>query len=410
MANGNGSDIIDDDTGELAAEIVWGKEGPRLVEENKRLREQIRQLRKKLNGKARYFLDDDDDAVIEIVNGADVAPKAIEWLWNGWLAAGKLHLLAGAKGTKKTTIAIDIAARLTVGNWWVDRTRAAARDVLIWSGEDDFDDTLLPRFLAAGGDPKRLHCIKGVTAAGQCRPFDPARDMPRLLDRAQAIKELGLIIVDSIVSAVAGDSHKNAEVRRGLMPVVLVAAEKRCAVLGLTHFTKGTSGRDPIERVTGSLAFAAQPRLVWVTAKPTAKDAKNRLVRAASNIGPDGGGFEFDAIQEPLSDYDFGAQRIVWGDVLEGSARDLLNDVELPADEDDTPRLSGAARFLSTLLAEGSVPVAQIHKDAEEAGHSWATIRRAYDELGVITGKDGFGVGWSWRLPVDIPPGGETEV
>ena len=31
----------------------------------------------------------------------------------------------------------------------------------------------------------------------------------------------------------------------------------RCALLGITHFSKGTSGRDPTERITGSLAFGA---------------------------------------------------------------------------------------------------------------------------------------------------------
>ena len=58
-----------------------------------------------------------------------------------------------------------------------------------------------------------------------------------------------------IVSAVAGDSHKGAEVRRALQPVVTLAQRLGCAVLGITHFSKGTNGRDPVERVTGSIAF-----------------------------------------------------------------------------------------------------------------------------------------------------------
>jgi putative DNA primase/helicase len=49
-----------------------------------------------------------------------------------------------------------------------------------------------------------------------------------------------LLIVDPVVSAIAGDSHKNAEVRRGLQPLVDLAGSMHCALLGITHFSKGT--------------------------------------------------------------------------------------------------------------------------------------------------------------------------
>ena len=41
----------------------------------------------------------------------------------------------------------------------------------------------------------------------------------------------------------------------------------RCALLGITHFSKGTGGRDPVERLTGSLAFGALARVVLIAAK-----------------------------------------------------------------------------------------------------------------------------------------------
>ena len=44
--------------------------------------------------------------------------------------------------------------------------------------------------------------------------------------------EIKLLIVDPIVSAVAGDSHKNAEVRRGLQPLVDAGQKMGAAVLG----------------------------------------------------------------------------------------------------------------------------------------------------------------------------------
>jgi putative DNA primase/helicase len=120
----------------------------------------------------------------------------------------------------------------------------------------------------------------------QCLAELPAGKLPNLL----------LIIIDPIVSAVAGDSHKNAETRRGLQPVVDLLSITNAAGLGLTHFTKGTAGRDPVDRITGSLAFGALPRVLFGAAKPADQETKRRFVRVASNIGPDGGGFEY-AIQ-----------------------------------------------------------------------------------------------------------------
>jgi putative DNA primase/helicase len=352
---------------------------------------------------------------VALLTGSTVTPVPINWQWNGWLAAGKLHLLAGAKGTKKTTIAIDLAARMTSGSKWPDGTpETTPGDVLLWSGEDDFNDTLLPRFLVAGGDPKRIHFISGMLEEGKRRPFDPARDIPVLIEAARQLLNLRMMIVDSVVSAVAGDSHKNAEVRRGLQPLVAFAAETRCSVLGLTHFTKGTTGRDPVERVTGSLAFAAQARVVLVTAKPAEINGKCRLVRAASNIGPDGGGFEYASGQQLLTGYDFSALRVLWGARLEGPARELLNVVEQPeGGERPAPRRDMATEFLQTILADGPVATNQIRANAVDAGIAWRTVERAAADLGVFTARVG-GLGdkggWQWRLPDDVPPAAQIEL
>jgi predicted ATP-dependent serine protease len=43
-----------------------------------------------------------------LTRAADVEVEAIKWLWNGWLAAGKLHILAGRAGTGKTTVALAV--------------------------------------------------------------------------------------------------------------------------------------------------------------------------------------------------------------------------------------------------------------------------------------------------------------
>src|SRR4051812_11199629 len=82
---------------------------------------------------------------VHLLRGSDVLPEAVAWLWPGFLAKGKMHVLAGAPGGGKTTIALQLAAIVSTGGGWPDGTRCPAGNVVIWSGEDDVKDTLVPR-------------------------------------------------------------------------------------------------------------------------------------------------------------------------------------------------------------------------------------------------------------------------
>ena len=336
-----------------------------------------------------------------LTRGCDVQPVSVDWIWNGWLAAGKMHLIGGAPGTGKTTIATALAATVTQGGRWPDGTRANAGDIVIWSGEDDNADTLNPRLRAAGANMERVHVIAGVTEDGVSYPFDPARDMEALRERLAGLPSVRLLIVDPVVSAISGDSHKNAEVRRGLQPLVDLASELGCALLGVTHFSKGTSGRDPVERITGSLAFGALARLVMVAAKQDADgDSEERrvLLRAKSNIGPDGGGFVYDLQQGPLDGFPhIQASRVVWGTVVEGSARELLAEAEAP--DGDRSATDEAMDILKDILDAGALPSAEAQRQARAAGASDKAIRTARERLGIRPQKEGFAGKWVWQLP-----------
>ncbi len=331
------------------------------------------------------------DRIIPLKSGKDFELQKIEWVWPGWLAAGKLHLLAGMKATGKSTIACDLMATISIGGSWPDGSPAPCGDAIIWSGEDGIEDTILPRFVAAGGDLARIYPVKNVIDGGQSRPFDPSTDIPALIDMATRLPGLRLVVIDPIVLALpsGSDSHKNTETRRGLQPLVDFAEQRGVALLGITHFSKGTADRDPVERVTGSLAFGAIPRCIW-GASADDDGFQRRLVRIGSNIGPNGGGIEYTLHQEPLPDYDFAAQRIAWGVRLNGSPAELLN-------QKKQSERAGATAFLRDLLQDGSCAQREVKAAAEAHGHSWATVRRAQLELGIKPKK--VGKAWCWELP-----------
>jgi hypothetical protein len=334
---------------------------------------------------------------VEIKRGKGYQMQKIQWLWPGWLARGKLHILGGQKGVGKSTIAYDVLAQPTCGGKFPDGTAAPQGDVLIWSGEDDIADTILPRLAVAGADLNRVCFIDGIIVDGVKRAFDPATDMASLLVAVRDLPELVAMLIDPIVSATSGDSHKNAETRRGLQPLVDTAIERNLVLLGITHFTKGTQGRDPIERITGSLAFGAIPRVVWGAAKGDTEDGPRKLVRIASNIGQSGGGFEYLLRQDRVLDHDFTAQRIVWGNRLEGSPLELLENTQ------DKGKKLQAVELLDSLLVNGGIPVSDIQDAARANGISWATMQRAKGEAKNIVAEK-ISKGWQWRKETPETP------
>jgi putative DNA primase/helicase len=312
-----------------------------------------------------------------LLNGMDLQPEPVSWLWPGWLALGKLHILAGAPGQGKTTIALACAATVTIGGRWPDGSRTEQGNILIWSGEDDPADTLLPRLLAAGADRARCYFVSGTRIDGEVQSFDPARDMAALETQANRIGGIKLLIVDPVVSAVPGDSHKNTEVRRALQPLVDLASRLGAAVLGISHFSKGGAGSDPASRVVGSIAFTAVARVVLVAAKVQGDDDEQDrriLARGKSNIGPDDGGFEYHIEQaEPLPGIH--ASYIAWGKSVAGSARDLLAEPEAATGQGgNTSALAEAEEFLIQLLKDGATPTKHVEAEAKAAGISMRTV------------------------------------
>jgi len=338
---------------------------------------------------------------VELVRMAEVTEKQITWLWNGFVPLGKLTLLAGAGGTGKSTLAFSMASIVTTRGAWPDATRCnVAGNVLIWSSEDDPADVIKPRLLAMNADVNRVGTIRAVkTETDGDVPFDPARDMDALRDAAKAIGGVTLLIIDPIVSAVSGDMHKANDVRRSLQAIVDFAAEMDCAVIGITHFAKNTTGRNPSERVIGSQAFAAFARMVLVAAKD--EDTDNRVfTRAKSNISLDDGGFNY-TIQEVILPGGIVTTRIVWGTSIQGSSRDILATVEKGDNPNDSqPQRKEAKAFLHEELKAGPRPARELIELAKnQLGISEKTLRTAQHELGIVASKAGYQGLWLWSFP-----------
>lgn len=340
-----------------------------------------------------------------LVSGADMKPVPIDWLWKNWLALGKLHILAGKPGTGKTTIAMSLGATVSSGANWPDGSHNSIGRVLIWSGEDDYEDTLLPRLLAAGADPEMLSFVAQYEENGRVRPFDPSRDITSLQQKMVELTDVRLIIIDPIASAIAGDSHKNSETRRDLQPLVDLAAASNATVIGITHLSKAGGDTDPITRVLGSVAFTALPRVVLLASKYKDHDEADShiMVRAKSNIGADGGGFDYSITEaEPIQGVNTNA--IIWNDYIDGSAEELLrvdqsNGRECPKRKTEVSR---AAEALESILLNGPEYSNKVFETMKSQGFSERTVRRAVQQRGIVSTKRGDNGRWMLTLPPNL--------
>lgn len=332
-----------------------------------------------------------------LVNAHDLTPKPTQWHWKGWIAQGKLHLLAGLPGQGKTTIAMSLCATVTQGGLWPDGSTCEPGNVLIWTGEDGLEDSLLTKLMAAGADLSRCTFIKATLRNDKEHSFDPAHDIPLIEKEIEAIGNVKLIVFDPIVSAVAGDSHNNTEVRRALQPIVDLANKTQAAVLGITHFGKNQAAVDPTLRVIGSIAFAAVARAVFIASKLTNSEGVEQgiFAKAKANASNSMGGFEYGI--EPIQlERGIETTRIAWGEATTGSAKELL---AAALDGSTESSESDLVKMLRKVLSHGPVPATDAYSDLEHAGYTTDQVKRASLKLGVLKKKEGMSGPWIWSLP-----------
>jgi AAA domain/RepB DNA-primase N-terminal domain len=322
---------------------------------------------------------------------ADIEAQSVEYVWPGRIARGRLNLLIGDPGLGKSFVSLDVAARVTRGQFWPDGGIAPTGDVIVLSAEDNAADTIRPRADALGADVARIHILSAIRtgdAADQDQQFSLVTDLPLL---EVAIVETGAILVNiDPVSAYLGtklDSYKDAHVRSVFGPLAALAERRNVAIVGIMHLSKGTDRR-ALYRALGSVAFVAAARLVLAVAPHPDDDDARVLVPVKSNICAPAATLAYRLTDGVLT----------WSrdPVLSLTADQLLSAQVL-----DRHERQDAADWLRTVLADGQVPVTILQQEAKAAGMAWRTVERAKAQLGVDAVRLG-GLGaagqWCWFL------------
>lgn len=335
-----------------------------------------------------------------LVRASDVKPERLSWLWPGRVPQGKLTLLAGDPSLGKSLITTDMAARVSIGMPWPDvrSLPMAAGSAILLSAEDDPADTIIPRLISADADLARVHLLQTVRRPDGRHGLFTLDDLPALHQAVETVGDVRLIVIDP-VSAYCGssDSHKNAEIRGLLAPLAQLSQEHRVAVVIVTHLTKSYGGK-ALYRAMGSLAFIAAARAAWIVVADPDDPARRFMLAVKSNLGPSIDGLAYRIRQSDAPELG-NPPCVGW----ESEPVTVNPDSVLASEgkhDDKREARSLVAEWLQELLANGPVASDEVKNAANEAGHSWSTVRRAKDRIGIRVRRIGFGPDgkWSWEL------------
>jgi RecA-family ATPase len=323
---------------------------------------------------------------------ADVAMKPVDWLWSNHLARGKLTMLSGPSELGKSTVSIDLAARLSQGSKWPDDNPAPLGSTIILSSEDAVADTIAPRATAAGANLENIYSLAFVKTDGVSRTFSLQSDLQRLGEKIRAIGNVHLVIIDPVTSYMGTkiDSHRTTDVRGVLEPLQKFAEDYNVAVLMISHPQKAPATKS-LNAVTGSAAFVHTPRMHFLCIQdPECKDKINSRVlflAGKNNLGKKAAGIGYKTVNVFVGpDECIATSRIEWDNLpVTITANEAL---EAEAENRRGSSTQEAKEFLETRLADGPQSVKDIEAEAEANGISERTLNRARKKMGLKARKD----------------------
>src|SRR5438876_3610978 len=168
----------------------------------------------------------------EGISVQEPVPRPVPWLWTGRIAAGRLTLIDDPD-QGKSFLTLDLAARLTAGRELPDGSRPSGpMSVLLLSGEDNREDTIVPRLLAAGADLQRVHFWDEALLGAPVFPEACPR-LQQVLERTQA----RLVVIDPFFAFLGQEigSLNDFMIRRALQPLARVAELTQAAIVLIRH-------------------------------------------------------------------------------------------------------------------------------------------------------------------------------
>jgi len=219
-----------------------------------------------------------------------VKPEPVEYLVEGYIFRGKVNLLAGPAGRGKSTLVYDQIASHTLGKpaFGLNYAVGGPIEVLVFSGEEYFADTIVPRLLAVRADLGMIRSIDGVISSKGNKDGFHFGHLEALRSELKNNPKIGLVLMDpitSLITRMGANQNDEGEVRELLEKLKTLAEETGVTFEAVKNFSKDES-RSAAGRVSGSHAYVDVCRANYVVDKDPDND-KRRILSPIKINGPD---------------------------------------------------------------------------------------------------------------------------
>ena len=323
---------------------------------------------------------------LKLINMEQVEIEKIDWLLYPFIPFGKVTIVQGDPGEGKTTMVLQIIAKLTKGEAVLPsgsdepalegKTMALEPvNVIYQTAEDGLGDTIKPRLLSAGADCSRVMVIDDNNQA--------LTMMDARLEEAIIKTKVRLVVLDPIQGflGAAVDIHRANEIRPLMKRIAVLAEKYHCAIILIGHMNKNSNGKSSY-RGLGSIDFQAAARSVLIVGRIKDEPEIRVVCHVKSSLAPEGKSIAFrldkDTGFEWIGEYDISAD-----DLLSGDNRGQ--------------KIHVAKEFLQEFLVSGSVAQTKVAEEAEVRGIKKKTLWNAKKELEIDSVK--IGNQWFWMLP-----------
>ena len=352
----------------------------------------------------------------EVVSMDTVSPERQEWLWDSRIPLGALTLLDGSANVGKSTLMIDLAARLTTGRPmpFSSAEPLEPMNVLFLTAEDSLEKTFSQRLRATECDLSRVKVWVGryekdpegnVALNGYIALDSHYQDLERIIRE----HKIGLVVIDVLFAYLGDVNPYEDKAARGLLtPLHHIADRNNCAIVAIRHPRKGQSGESALESGGGSLGFTNACRSVLRVDRHPELDGVAVIAPVKINIAKSDGLAHTYQLVECLDPDGYSyAAKVEW---LTLTADQLLagNKARQKATKEEAAgptkwrscedEIEGYFEGVDAATEDGTkyLDAKWIGERLAEKGYAAATITKAKNRLG-ITSRQVSGA-WRWEL------------
>lgn len=323
---------------------------------------------------------------------ADVPERETEWVWQDRVPIGHVTAIVGPRGTGKSYLVAEMAARLSKGDPWPDdpQTEGDVAETLIITAEEDIATDILPRLRACGADLSNVHVVDFRDTDGKSGTLT-GEVIEEMADHLHGLK---LIVIDPFAKLIGdGIERRVGDLKTLLDQLAAIAARRGVGIVLVNASDKVSAGKAPRCGVDVLPFLDASARAIWTVEEDPGQAGRLLWLPSRVNVGPGREGLAFRIDGAP--------RKVVW----DPEPVALRADDFKPAAQRRMTKVAAAANWLQAFLATGSRPSADVREASALAGISRGSLYEAKSRLGILSVKetDTPNGSWSWRL-VKEPP------